>query len=192
MAHPVRFLNNMLLLLLLQSCAKPEKPAMPLFNGATIQVAWEDGIVVQNHQPFTGIIYTLQKNGKDTAGIVCFNKGREHGEWQSFYEGGRLREKRFFADGKKTGDYIAWWPNGRRRLVYHFEEGEYEGTCREWTEAGVLIKEMNYKAGYEAGSQQQFYDDGKLKANYVIIEGRRWGLLGTKNCVNVTDSIFKK
>jgi antitoxin component YwqK of YwqJK toxin-antitoxin module len=51
---------------------------------------------------------------------------------------------------------------------------------------------MNYVMGHESGAQQQFYTDGKIKANYTIIDGRRYGLLGTKNCVNVSDSIFKQ
>ena len=74
---------------------------------------------------------------------------------------------------------------------YLFSNDEYEGTCREWNEAGRLVKEMNYKAGYEAGSQRSWYDNGRIRANYVIEDGRRYGLLGTKNCVNVSDSIFK-
>jgi hypothetical protein len=38
--------------------------------------------------------------------------------------------------------------------------------------------------------QTWWYDNGKVKSNYRIIEGRRFGLLGTKNCINVSDSIF--
>jgi antitoxin component YwqK of YwqJK toxin-antitoxin module len=51
---------------------------------------------------------------------------------------------------------------------------------------------MHYKKGYEEGLQQFYYDNGKVKANYFMKAGRRYGLLGTKNCVNVSDSIFKK
>lgn len=53
------------------------------------------------------------------------------------------------------------------------------------------MKEMNYKKGFEEGSQKMFYDNGKVKVNYIMINGRRYGLLGTKNCVNVSDSVFK-
>jgi antitoxin component YwqK of YwqJK toxin-antitoxin module len=51
---------------------------------------------------------------------------------------------------------------------------------------------MTYRKGYEDGLQQQFYESGKVKANYMMLDGRRYGMLGTKNCVNVSDSIFKK
>jgi antitoxin component YwqK of YwqJK toxin-antitoxin module len=51
---------------------------------------------------------------------------------------------------------------------------------------------LNYQKGHEEGEQKWWYDNGKIKANYIIKDGRRYGLLGTKNCINVSDSIFKK
>ena len=76
-------------------------------------------------------------------------------------------------------------------MQYQFESDEYQGTCKEWNEKGLLVKQMNYHQGHELGSQKWWYDNGKIKANYIIQNGRRFGLLGTKNCINVTDSIFK-
>ena len=37
--------------------------------------------------------------------------------------------------------------------------------------------------------QQFWYNDGEIKSNYIIKNKRRYGLLGTKNCVNVSNSI---
>ncbi|UFH55103.1 toxin-antitoxin system YwqK family antitoxin [Spirosoma sp. KNUC1025] len=165
---------------------------IPVFDASSIHVQFQKGIVVLDNQPFTGIIYRLSDNKTDTLEIVGFRSGKEHGEWKRFHADGSLMERRFFRDGQKVGEYRAWWPNGAKKLFYHFENGEYNGVCREWSHTGVLLKEMTYKDGYEAGSQKQFYDNGKIKANYVTIEGRRYGLLGTKNCVNATDSLFKK
>ncbi len=112
-------------------------------------------------------------------------------EWKKYYEGGKIKETRRFSLGKKTGDYIAWWPNGSKQLHYFFIDDEYEGNCKEWNEKGLLTKDMNYKKSKEEGLQRWWYDNGKIKANYFIKGGRRYGLLGTKNCINVSDSIFK-
>jgi len=195
MAQRVQFLNSCIVLLLtclLCSCQQ-KQPVMQKFNSAKLgKVEMRNGLLTQNDLPFTGIIYTLQPNQIDTSEIVGFNNGVEHGVWKKFYADGKLAEQRCFDNGKKVGEYDAWWPNGTAKLVYHFNNGEYEGTCREWTDQKVLIAEMNYKEGYEDGPQKQYYDNGKIKANYIITNGRRYGLLGTKNCVNVTDSIFKK
>ena len=50
---------------------------------------------------------------------------------------------------------------------------EYDGNCREWNETGMLVKEMNYIKGHEEGIQRWWYDNGKIKANYVITDHYR-------------------
>jgi len=151
-----------------------------------------NGILYRSNQLFTGTVFSFYEGTKDTAEVSGFIKGKENGEWKKFYPDHSLKEKREFDNGKKTGQLIAFWENGNKKLVYSFKNNEYEGTCCEWSKEGVLIKEMNYKKGYEDGSQKMFYDNGKVRSNYIMINGRRFGLLGTKNCVNVSDSIFKK
>jgi antitoxin component YwqK of YwqJK toxin-antitoxin module len=189
----VRLLNSFLVALaMLTSCNRSDGPVkMPVYSSAEINVRMQNGIAMTENTRFTGIVYTMYANKKDTAEIVAFNNGREHGEWKRFYPGNQLMEVRQFENGQKAGTFHAWWPNGAPKLSYHFTNGEYNGVCREWNDKRMLIKEMHYKNGYEDGSQKEFYNDGKVKANYVMISGRRYGLLGTKNCVNVSDSIFK-
>lgn len=179
----------LLLILLLQACGN--KP-MPVYNATDVHVTPQNDVLMQDGKPFTGIIYAMQPNKKDTAEIVCFNRGKQHGHWKRFYADGKPEEDRYFDNGKKIGELKQWWPNGRLKLAYHFKNGEYEGQCREWTANGLLVANMNYNQGYEEGRQLQYYSNGKIKANYLMINGRRYGLLGTKNCVNVADSIFKK
>jgi len=127
----------------------------------------------------------------DTAEIRSYRDGLENGAWKQFYPSNKLKELRYFENGRKVGIYLGWWENGNRKLVYHFKDDEYEGDCSEWNEDGLLVKVMHYKRGHEEGRQQLWYDNGKVRANYMIINGRRYGLLGTKNCTNVSDSIFK-
>ncbi len=150
-----------------------------------------NGIIHYRQQPFIGVVYALYPGTTDTSDIAGYLNGREHGSWKKFYETGRLKELRTFANGKKTGTLSTWWPNGNKQLYYQFSNDEYNGTCREWNEKGSLVKEMNYESGHEAGAQKSWYDNGTTRSNYIIRNGRRYGLLGTKNCINVSDSIFK-
>ncbi len=150
-----------------------------------------NGILMEGNNPFNGTLFTLFPKTTDTAEISNYYNGKEDGEWKKYYPFKKIREKRYFKDGSKTGEYLVWWENGNKQLQYFFEADEYEGVCKEWSETGFLNKIMTYKKGHEDGHQQWWYDNGKIKANYVIIDGRRYGLLGTKNCVNVSDSIFK-
>lgn len=175
-------------LLVFVACSAREQQ---YYNAASLHLEMKAGLMMNNDEPFTGIALTLDPLSGDTLEQVAYQDGMEHGEWRKFYPGGELMEQRFFLHGKKQGNYTAWWPNRQMRLLYHFTDGEYQGTCREWNDKGKQVKEMNYQAGHESGSQKVFYDDGKIKANYVLLNGRRYGLLGTKNCKNVSDSIFK-
>jgi antitoxin component YwqK of YwqJK toxin-antitoxin module len=161
-------------------------------NSTNNNLKLQNGVMYLGDKLFTGNIFSLYTGSADTAEITGYKEGREHGIWKKFYEHGLLKEKREFTDGMKTGEYFAWWENGQQQLHYLFKNDEYEGTCREWNSTGSLVKEMNYKKGHEEGPQRWWYDNGKIKANYVITDGRRYGLLGTKNCINVSDSVFKK
>jgi antitoxin component YwqK of YwqJK toxin-antitoxin module len=200
MVHRVRLHNSIILILLTGFFActgsARKKPAivvsLRLMNKQEQQLTRQNGLLLVSNTPFSGKLFTLHSNLKDTAAFENYLNGKEVGEWTKYYPSKRIKEKRYFTDGKKTGEYIAWWENGNKQLHYFFNDDEYEGTCREWNEAGFLNRIMNYKKGHENGQQQWWYDNGKIKANYIIKNGRRFGLLGTKNCINVSDSIFKK
>jgi antitoxin component YwqK of YwqJK toxin-antitoxin module len=200
MAHPVQLRNSILLILFTGffgcNTKAPESPApvsvsTSLLNKSEQQITMGNGLLLLNSQPYNGTLFTLFPNSKDTAAIENYLSGREHGEWRKYYASKKIKERRFFTNGQKTGDYIAWWENGNKQLHYLFAADEYEGICKEWSETGFLNKMLHYKKGHEEGQQQWWYDNGKIKANYIIKEGRRYGLLGTKNCINVSDSIFK-
>jgi antitoxin component YwqK of YwqJK toxin-antitoxin module len=195
MEHQARFLNSrmsILLLMLFTGCYQPGKHAVEYkpINATAPGLKAVNGIVYFNEALFSGTVFNLFPNSNDTAAIMNFRNGREDGVWKKKYAHNKLEEIREFKDGIKTGEYIAWWPNGNKKLQYEFKDGEYEGTCYEWNEQGQMTKEANYKAGYEDGLQKIFYDNGKIHSNFVVVNGRRYGLLGTKNCVNVSDSIF--
>ena len=195
MEHQARFLNSgmlILLLMLFTGCQQPGKHAVEYkaISAETPGLKAVNGIVYFNEQLFNGTVFSIFPNTNDTAAIMNFSNGREDGVWKKKYANNALEEVREFKNGKKIGEYIAWWPNGNKKLQYEFKEGEYEGTCYEWNEQGQMTKEANYKAGYEDGLQKIFYDNGKIHSNFVVVNGRRYGLLGTKNCINVSDSIF--
>lgn len=194
MEHQVRLhVKWLMVVFLFAAChSKTTEPKENWYNEADIQLQNIGGVYKVNETPFSGIVYKLAENKKDTVAVASFVNGLEDGEWRSYYSNSQMKEKRYFSKGKKVGVYEGWWANGKQRLLYHFKDGEYEGNCKDWTDKGLLISSMNYKSGHEDGLQQQFYETGKVKANYIMIDGRRYGLLGTKNCVNVSDSIFKR
>ena len=142
-----------------------------------------------NNKKFSGITFQLFSSG-DTFYIKPFLNGLEEGVLKKWYPNKQLAEERLYISGKKEGIHKGWWENGKPKFEFAVSNDEYTGNFKEWLNNGMLIKHFHYKNGQEDGSQQLFYENGKIKANYVIFNGKRYGLLGTKNCKNVSDSIF--
>jgi antitoxin component YwqK of YwqJK toxin-antitoxin module len=141
-------------------------------------------IIFLKGKKFDGYIYEMY-TPKDTAFVKSYLNGIEEGVHKSWYPNKQLTEERFYHLGKKEGTHRAWWENGKLQTEYQISNDEYTGTYKEWNREGLLIKIFHYKNGQEDGSQKLFYDNGSIRSNYVIINGRRYGLLGTKNCKNV-------
>ncbi len=185
MVRQVLFLSS---LLLLGACGKQAE--FKCFNTDSLRLEFRNGVAYHNNVPFTGTVFELNK-ANDTVLIRTWNKGKEHGEWKHFYSNGQLAELRYFKNGTKVDTLKRWWESGQAQLQCSFKNGEYHGLLQEWNKDGLLTKEMHYNEGYENGSQKMYYNNGKVRCNYVVKDGKRIGLLGTKNCVNVSDSIFK-
>ena len=192
MALPELLRNRLcaLIAIAVMGCNRPVSESERMINSKTGKLEMQNGLMYESGSLYSGAIYTLYAGTKDTAEVTGFISGKEHGTWKKFFPNGKLKAIREYGNGKKIGEYIAWWDNGNRMVDYLFANDEYNGTCKEWNRDGIMIKEMNYKKGYEDGMQRSWFDNGKIRANYKMIEGRRYGLLGTKNCVNASDSIF--
>lgn len=147
--------------------------------------------VYYGHQSFTGFCYALHPNG-DTAFLKSYFNGLEEGPQKKWYDNKKLAEQRFYISGKKEGLQQGWWPDGSPKFVYTAKADAFEGELKEWNYAGLLYKEFHYVNGQEEGSQKLLWDNGTIRANYVIRNGKKYGLIGLKLCNNPYDSITKK
>ncbi|MES2827122.1 MAG: toxin-antitoxin system YwqK family antitoxin [Bacteroidota bacterium] len=170
------------------ACNTFTAPELENANITDTSLVYRQDTLSRNNKLFTGCIFALHTNG-DTALLKSFKGGVEHGITKIWYPNGRLAEERDFENGKKVGLHKGWWPNGNKKFRYSFKNGEFDGEAKEWYESGSIFKEFHYEKGYEQGSQKLWWINGKTRVNYVIKNNRRYGLLGTKNCVNVADSI---
>jgi len=201
MERLVRYLSSFFIVIIFFQCSSKEN------NGATLssknpqdnskekirtisvdnaQISFENTGVFYQGKPFSGKLFRLDPQTQDTLKIESYARGNRHGNWIQYFTGHVLKEIRTFDQGKKVGAFVQYFPTGKKQQAYHFQNDEYQGVASEWNESGVLIREMHYVAGHEEGSQKLFYDNGQVRANYVMKSGRRFGLLGTKNCVNVS------
>ena len=190
---------SILILILFFSCRNEENKTVVFKQIKKVPLVYEEAsnYSFQMHQDtlyfknkkFSGIQYSLYKKG-DTAFVKSYLNGLEEGISKKWYANKQLAEQRLYIDGKKEGVHKSWWENGNKKFEFAVSNNEYTKEFKEWNSNGLLIKHFHYKNGQEEGSQKLWYDNGKIRANYVINKGKRYGLLGTKNCKNVSDSIF--
>ncbi len=182
-------LPNRCLFLLLLFCTCNTTPSNKIFaNRDTLTLIKKKGFYLYNGLPFSGTVFRLDNN-KDTLSIENYQEGFSHGVFKRFYPNNVVFEKRRYNNGEKEGVHLGYWENGSLAFAYNLKNDVYHGTLKEWTKSGQIIKSLNYTNGQESGHQQLWYDNGEIRSNYIIKNDRRYGLLGTKNCVNVSDSI---
>ncbi len=147
--------------------------------------------VYYKNQFFTGYRFSLYPNN-DTAVLQSYFNGVEEGIQKKWYPNRQLQDERFYINGKKEGTHKGWWPDGKEKISFTAYSDAYEGEFKEWYSSGLLAKCYHYKNGQEEGSQRLWWDNGTVRANYVIRNGKKYGLIGIKTCINPYDSIIKK
>lgn len=147
--------------------------------------------VLYKNKLYTGNLFSLYING-DTAILQSYFNGVEEGWQKRWYQNHQLQEERFYINGKKEGVHKGWWTDGKQKFIFELYNNEYNGEFKEWYSSGLLAKQFHYKYGQEEGSQKLWWDNGSVRANYVIKNGKKYGLIGLKLCINPNDSISKK
>jgi len=183
-------------LLLLFSCSQSNTTqvteAIPnqyiLWSSPTISI--DQDTVFLNEEKYSGYVVELDTASMDTLSIQGYLNGLQSGIGKKWYSNGQLMEERSYSKGAKNGLQTAYWENGAKKFEFVAKDDVYEGEFKEWNTEGNLVHLANYENGQESGTQKLWDDKGKIRANYVIVKGKRYGLLGTKNCKNVSDSIF--
>jgi antitoxin component YwqK of YwqJK toxin-antitoxin module len=161
------------------------------FNDTDKDFSKHQDTVYYKDQFFTGYRFSLYPNG-DTAILQSYFNGVEEGTQIKWYPNHQLQEERFYINGKKEGIHKGWWPDGKKKFVFTACADKYEGESKEWYSSGLLEKHFHYKNGQEEGGERLWWDNGSVRANYVIRQGKKYGLIGLKTCINPYDSIIKK
>ena len=108
---------------------------------------------------------------------------------QSFHANGRLAAERFYANEVKVGRHRAFWEDGTLRFEATFVSGDYDGVVRTFYTDGRPFEIRHYVRGEEDGPQQIFEPDGRFRTNYVVRDGRRYGVVGSRPCATVRGGV---
>ncbi len=179
-----------LLVVLLTAACKQKKQEEPFVLKSSKDVSMVNDVAFHHQSLFTGFLFERDGSNQDTILLEQYKDGLLNGVCKKWYPNRQLMESREYKSGRKNGKQISYWENGNKRFEFIARNDAYEGELKEWSVTGTLFHLAHFVNGQEEGTQKMWYDNGKIRANYVIIKGKRYGLLGTKNCKNVSDSIF--
>ncbi|MFN8343903.1 MAG: toxin-antitoxin system YwqK family antitoxin [Spirosomataceae bacterium] len=167
------------------ACQSPQLTVPDVFIDADKQpdLHFENGLLWHKNHPFSGYVLRFSASGKRLS-KEAYVAGKAESVHEKWDENGRLLEQRGYVNNHKHGIHRGWWPNGNRKFEYHFADDLPIETHSEWYVNGQLFTRFNYdRLGQPEGSQQMWYSTGQIKANYVVKNGRRYGLLGAKGCM---------
>lgn len=179
-----------LILIGVVSCNNTNK--LVAIDSTNAELKLVNGILKLNKKPFSGRLISSFSNDKLKSEIF-YSNGKKQGSEKFWFESGGLAQERYYKNGFKVGIHKGWWNSKQTKFVYQFNDrGEYNGKVKEWYRSGQPYMSFNYKNGKENGSQRLWKLDGNIKANYEVVNGERFGLIGLKKCSNVTNDINPK
>jgi|AP95_1055475.scaffolds.fasta_scaffold188121_1 antitoxin component YwqK of YwqJK toxin-antitoxin module len=180
------FVVCLFLMMCFSSCRENQRRDVVSINLKNEKTAFKNGILFHDNTPFSGTVIDFDAINK-TSNHSFYLDGKKEGEEKKWFSNDSLAESRHYKKGLKVGVHQSWWENGNKKFVYHFNNnGAYHGSVRDWYENGNPFKYFNYKNGKESGIQKMWQSTGKIRANYSVVNGDRFGLIGLKKCATIT------
>ncbi len=155
-------------------------PLEPTVMESDARVSRDGPLWLLAGRPMTGTLKRVAPDGVVT--LLPMHQGQAHGWVVSRFANGQLRGEGSFAHGQTQGVHRAWWPSGQLQSEQSFSFDKPHGPLRTWYASGRPYQAHHYAQGQEAGPQRVWFEDQRIRANYVVQDGRRYGSIGTMNC----------
>ena len=153
---------------------------MTIISASDTALHFINGTLFCQSKPFNGELNESWPNNKPKS-IQRITNGKQQGLSETFYSNGSKQSTRWYINGEKDSLHTGWWENGNKKYEYHFRNGNYNGMFTEWYQSGNMIQQLMYANGKELYGKG-WRDNGKLYMNFVMKEGRRWGMNNTNLC----------
>jgi antitoxin component YwqK of YwqJK toxin-antitoxin module len=98
------------------------------------------------------------------------------------YANGQIKREASYRGARLDGVVRGWYENGARKFELRYRNDVSEGEQREWYPTGQIYTVFTHHGGHETGQQRMWNADGTIRSNYVIKNGKRFGLLGAMGC----------
>jgi len=161
-----------LLILLFSSCKEQPQNILPIFSTPNVELK------VDNIRKVLDADIFYDSESKPFSGYVV-----NTGEKPKF--------KLSISEGKLHGEQLGWHSNGSPAFKYTCVEGERENIYQEYYPSGKVHIQSEYENGVEISKTVRDLS-GQALVNYVIKDGRYYGLLGSSDCMTIFDESGKK
>ena len=104
---------------------------------------------------------------------VVDDKGIPQGDFENYYENGRLETKGTYRNGEEDGLWEYFYENGRLWKKCAYKNGEKDGLYATYYENGQLGEKCFYKNGKKDGPYISYREDGRLDTKYIYKNGER-------------------
>lgn len=178
----LRLSAAIIIVLMLIQCTKKQRDQAIYISTSDANILQTQTAVLYKEAPFSGLLFTL--SGSDTVYTAVYKNGKKNGLEKTWFSSGNPKESGYYINGVKNGLHTVFYDNGKLKFTCTYKTGEFDGSFCQWYENGSPYQQKNYFEGSESGSQKTWNRDGSLYSNYVVKDGRKYGLTGTKHCLN--------
>lgn len=104
--------------------------------------------------------------------VECFDMGRMHGEFITYYKDGNISDKRSFNNSLPVGEWTEFHPNGEKRAQGTYNtEGNADGPVFYWFDNGRPEIKGKFEDGKRQGGWKYYNKDGTLHMQVLYDQG---------------------
>lgn len=175
--------------LLLTSCYDGSQEKISIFiNDPNLSI--RDSVYVYGGEMFNGLIWTATDPSLNEL-LVEVTDGKLHGQYKKWFPGGsKPQMHKVYFQGEEHGPQKGWHTSGHLSYEYTTNHGHRTGLYREYYPSGKLQIERQYLDGQEM-SQKILDPNGEILVNYVLKDGRYYGLMGSSECFTVDADVLR-
>lgn len=178
-----RFIQISLLLLYLFGCRDEDFQPQEIVLSSDPLLSRVDSTYLYRNKAFTGRIIKSM-NERENGFEIDVKDGRCHGQFLELYRDSTIRSNLHYIEGVLAGQQEGYHDNGQLSYHYKMTNGLLEGDYLEYYPNGNLQIHRVYKKNKIV--KEKIYDiDKSIIANYVVKNGRTYGLIGSSSCISV-------
>lgn len=101
--------------------------------------------------------------------------GKRTGEWEFFYEDGKIKSRGKYNKSRKEGKWTYYYHSGKIEQEGNYKKDSYQGQWRWYYENDKLHRDENYENGQEDGHFVEYDINGQVISEGNYIEGVKHG-----------------